>query len=156
MKKSLLIFMSMFVLSCSSDSDNKNDSTLLGEWKYTSSNTYGVENQLTNCEKQLGYIEFKSSNVVIEKIAVNSGTAINEKCMQDIYDGEYLTNDSDKEIILSFYKDGKLIKRKNYFIVELSNTFLKIKLFKNGYSTVDGWKQEDLPEIKRTVYTYSK
>nr|WP_198999511.1 hypothetical protein [Flavobacterium sp. ASV13] len=67
-----------------------------------------------------------------------------------------MIHESDKELIISFYKEGKLIKKKNYFILELSNSSLKLKIFKNGYNTQDGWKQEDLPEIKRTVYIYNK
>ena len=154
MKKALLIFAVIILASCSSD--DKSSVTIVGNWKFISANTYGSEYQLTKCEKELSYIEFKTGIDVNEKTGVSDGNT-ESGCTQTTTSGSYVINDSDKELICSFYKEGKLISKKNYFIMELTASSLKLKIFRNGYlNSQNVWVDGDLTEIKRTVYTYTK
>jgi len=158
MKKVLLVFVLFGALSCSSDDSKKEeeDFSIVGNWKYTAANTYGSELTLTNCEKTLSYIEIKEGNAVNVKKGVTD--ASNESgCKQTTSTGTYVINELDKELIVSFYSEGKLTSKQNYFIVELTNSTLKLKLFRNSYFDESNvWIEEGLPEIKRTVFTYTR
>ncbi|MFH6944664.1 lipocalin family protein [Flavobacterium sp. FlaQc-50] len=157
MKKVLLVLVLFGTLSCSSDDNKKEDSlSIVGNWKYVSANTYGVEQELTKCEKSLSYIELKTGTEVVEKSGL-ADVSSESGCKQTALTGTYAINDADQELIVTIYQDGKVFTKKNYFITELTNANLKLKIFKTSYfNSQSVWVEESLPEIKRTVYTYSK
>lgn len=152
MKKVLLIFVSLGILSCSSDDNKESEVPLTGNWKLIGSNTYGNENQLTKCDKELNYIEFKTGNEVVERKGVSDQS--NESgCTQTTTIGSYEIEISDNELILTNNKSS----RRHYFITELNATSLKLKIFKRSYlNNQNIWVDEGIPEINRTVFSYSK